>query len=201
MTLTSTGVPPQHAVDISEHFNNIAVTSADQSGSGQFNVWRNSFAREYLPDGDLVTIVVDAITFRLCLNGSGAVAPDNIRCDGQLVEVPRGRYDWIHLVAAGERRVEDDLSLHFAEGTVDFEHVRVSDFWSAPAVFGESVALRTPVMHYPCHVQFGVDAVMWSQRVPVARRGELVAFRLPRNPALHVFAATLQATHGEVAGR
>jgi hypothetical protein len=32
---------------------------------------------------------------------------------------------------------------------------------------------------------------MWCQRVPVTRRADLVGLRLPRNPALHIFAMTL----------
>ena len=47
-------------------------------------------------------------------------------------------------------------------------------------------------MHYPHHVQPNVPARLWEQRVPVTRRAVLTALRLPRNPAVHVFAITLR---------
>ncbi len=117
-----------------------------------------------------------------------------MRCDGQFIAVEAGRFDWLHLLTASERRAEDVVEMHFADGSVDPEWLRVSDFWAAPAWFGEATAFATPVMHYPHHVQRGVSAMLWSQRVPVTRRADLSGFRLPRNAAVHVFAATLQRT-------
>ncbi|WP_220182803.1 hypothetical protein [Sphaerisporangium album] len=129
-------------------------------------------------------------------------AGDNIRCAGQYVELPEGRYDWIHLLTAAERRTEDTVALHFAGGEVDFEPLRVSDFWArAHAAFGEAKAFETPVMHYPHHVQPRVEALMWSQRVPVTRRAPLRGLRLPRNVAIHLFAMTLQTAGEPVAER
>ena len=177
-------------VDLSPLLNNVGATPAAAKSAGQFNVWRNSFASEEMPERD--TLILGGIDFRTAhLRDAGA---DNGRCDGQLLPVPPGRYDWLHLLAAGERRVEDDTCLHFADGTADFENVRVSDFWAAPAVFGEQPAMSSLAMHYPQHVQFGVPATMWWQRVPVTRRADLRAVRLPHNPALHIFALTLQLT-------
>jgi hypothetical protein len=120
--------------------------------------------------------------------------PDNVRCDGQFIRVPEGRYDWIHVLAASERRCESAFELNFADGSVDAEPLRISDFWAAPAWFGEVKAFESLVMHYPHHVQRGVPAVMWAQRVPVTRRAGLTGILLPRNVAVHVFAVTLQRT-------
>ncbi|MGH3769717.1 MAG: hypothetical protein ACRDTX_32000, partial [Pseudonocardiaceae bacterium] len=97
-----------------------------------------------------------------------------------------------HVLAAAERRCEDTVELNFGDGSVDAEVLRVSDFWAAPAWFGEVKAFESLVMHYPHHVQRGVSAVMWAQRVPVTRRAGLSGVRLPRNVAMHVFAVTLQ---------
>jgi hypothetical protein len=154
---------------IGEHFNNRAISPAQESGAGRFNVWGNSFPAGQLP------------------------APGNIRCDGQLIAPPRGRYDWLHLLAAAERRAEDGVALHFTDGEVDFEALRVSDFWAAPARFGEHLAFMTSQMNYPHHVQSGLSALMWRQRVPVTRGQPLTGIRLPRNVAIHVFALTLQS--------
>ena len=175
-------------VDISGHRNNTAVSAATETKAGGFNVWGNSFAAEYLPAGGSL-VHVAGVPFRFPPVCDG---PDNVRCAGQFLEVPEGRYDWIHVLAAAERRCEDTVELNFADGSVDAEPLRVSDFWAAPAWFGELKAFESLVMHYPYHVQRGVSAVMWAQRVPVTRRAGLAGIRLPRNVAVHLFAVTLQ---------
>ena len=177
-------------LDVSGHRNNTAITAASATKAGEFNVWGNSFAAEYLPAGDSLVHVAD-VPFRFPPVCDG---PDNIRCAGQHLTVPEGRYDWVHVLAASERRCEDSVELNFADGAVDAEPLRISDFWAAPAWFGEIKAFESPVMHYPHHVQRGVSAVMWAQRVPVVRRTGLTGVRLPRNIAVHVFAVTLQRT-------
>ncbi|MER7515583.1 hypothetical protein [Streptomyces sp. NPDC126499] len=177
-------------VDISAHLDNTAISAATNTKAGAFNVWGNSFAAEYLPAGGSL-VHVAGVPFRFPPVCDG---PDNIRCAGQFLALPEGRYDWIHVLAASERRCEDTVELHFADGSVDAEALRVSDFWSAPAWFGEVKAFESLVMHYPHHVQRDVSAVMWAQRVPVTRRAGLAGVRLPRNVAVHVFALTLQRT-------
>ncbi|MEO3926675.1 hypothetical protein ABGB07_22820 [Micromonosporaceae bacterium B7E4] len=184
----------QVPIELAAHLNNAGITPASDTGRGRFNVWRNSLPGEELPLGRPVT----AGGVRFAFPAAGPGRPDNVRCEGQLVTVPPGRYDWCCLLAAGERRVEDEVALHFADGSVDFEPVRVSDFWAASAVFGEDEAVATSVMHYPQHVQPGVTAHIWCQRVPVTRRAELRRLRLPHNVALHVFAATLCPSREEV---
>jgi hypothetical protein len=179
---------PYDPVDISDHRNNTAISAATETKSGEFNVWGNSFAAEYLPAGDSL-VHVAGIPFRFPAVSEG---PDNVRCAGQFLRVPQGCYDWMHVLVAAERRCEDTVELHFDDGSVDAEPLRVSDFWAAPAWFGELKAFESLVMHYPHHVQRGVSAVMWAQRVPVTRRSGLVGVRLPRNLAIHVFAVTLQ---------
>ncbi len=180
-------------VDISGHRNNTAITAATETKAGEFNVWRNSFAAEYLPAGESL-VHVAGVPFLFPPVSDG---PDNVRCAGQFLTVPAGRYDWVHVLAAAERRSEDTVELNFDDGSVDAEPLRVSDFWAAPAWFGELKAFETPVMHYPHHVQRGVSAVMWAQRVPVTRRAGLAGVRLPRNIAMHVFAVTLQRAEVE----
>jgi hypothetical protein len=184
---TPTGSIDVVHVALSAYADNVGASTARDTGSGRFNVWGNSFAAEHLPGPGPVE--VGGVSFAFLPVGSGE--PDNVRCAGQYVEVPRGAYDWIHVLAAAERRAEDELALHFADGEVDFEPLRISDFWAAPPAFGERLAFESPVMHYPHHVQRDVPAMLWEQRVPVTRRVDLVGLRLPRNVAVHVFAITL----------
>jgi hypothetical protein len=177
-------------VGISGLSNNQAISAATDTGAGHFNVWGNSFPAEQLPPpGSRVQVA--GVPFDFPVRGPGG---DNIRCGGQFVAVPPGRYDWLHLLAAAERRAEDAVALHFEDGEVDFEALRISDFWAAPARFGEHRAFESSVMHYPHHVQPRLGALLWSQRVPVTRRQGLTAVRLPRNIAVHIFAVTLQGS-------
>lgn len=178
--------PIGEPVSLDCHLNNIGVTSTACLDHGAFNVWGNSFPADTWPDGQAV---VDGILFDLPIARGGG--PDNVRCEGEFVAVKPGRYDWIYVLAAAERRAEDEVALHFTDGSVDFEALRVSDFWAARAAFGEQVAFESATMHYPHHAQPKLSAMLWLQRVPVTRRAPLAAIRLPHNSAIHLFALTL----------
>lgn len=180
--------PITTGVDLGGHRNNTAITAVADIADGAFNVWGNSLEAEHLPTGSQ-QVVVDGIPFSFPAVGAGLA--DNVRCAGQFAEVVVGRYDWLYLLASSERRAEDVVGLHFSDGTVDLEALRISDFWAAPAWFGETAAAVSPTMHYPHHVQQALAGTIWCQRVPVTRRAPLAGIRLPRNIAIHVFAATL----------
>jgi hypothetical protein len=174
-------------VDLTACFNNIAWTTPTNTRAGALNVWRNSLPADELPSGN--GIRVEGVPFDVPPADGNRF--DDMRCNGQFVTAQASHYDWIYLLCAGERRVEDEIALHFTDGAVDFEPLRVSDYWVAPAIFGETAALTTTVMHYPHHVQPNVPGTIWCQRVPVVRRSELRAVRFPENQAIHVFAMTL----------
>ncbi|MEV5747556.1 hypothetical protein AB0L00_07025 [Actinoallomurus sp. NPDC052308] len=182
-------------VDLSSFFDNTGLTGRDDLSGGAFNIWRNTFPAEELP-GEPPT-VLGGVPFRFPDRGpSGA---DNVRCAGQLVPVPPGRYDWVYLVAAAERRTEDFVLLHYADGAIDPEWLRVSDFWpETDPRFGERHGLRCRTLHYPRHVQERMGPAIWRERVPVPRETPLTAIRLPDNPAVHVFAMTLLPVTEEV---
>jgi hypothetical protein len=178
-------------VDLTGHCNNRAISTAADTGAGALNIWGNSLPAEQLPAPGS-TITAGGVPYQLPAVHPGG---DNVRCAGQLIAVPPDGYDWVHLLAASERRTEDTVALHFATGAVDFEALRVSDFWAeAPAWFGDRPALRTTAVHYRRHVQRSLPAQLWSQRVAVSRREPLSGIRLPGNVSIHIFALTLQAT-------
>lgn len=185
-------LPHFQCLDLDAHRDNIGVTRAGATGSGAFNVWGNSLPAEQVPRAGRTE--VEGVPFEFPPTGGGR--PDNVRCAGQHLRVRPGGYDWLYLVAAAERRAEEEIACHYADGSVDFEPLRLSDFWAAPAAFGESAAVSTTSMHYPFHVQRDVPGRLWCQRVPLVRRAPLAGLTLPRNPAVHVFAATLLALTG-----
>ncbi len=178
--------PIGEPVSLDPYLNNVGVTSMACFERGAFNVWGNSFSADYLPRGGTV---VDGILFELATARCGEA--DNVRCEGEFVAVRQDRYDWVYVLAAAERRAEDEVALHFTDGSVDFEALRVSDFWAAEAAFGEFKAFESPTMHYPRHAQPNVSAMLWLQRIPITRRLPLCGIHLPRNAAIHLFALTL----------
>ncbi|MEW2500991.1 hypothetical protein AB0878_10960 [Amycolatopsis sp. NPDC047767] len=178
-------------IDLGRHFDGTGVQPEGTPGDYGFNVWRNTFPAEELPPAGSVREVAGVPFAFPAPNSAGA---DNVRCRGQLVEVPAGRYDWLYLLGAAERRTEDEVELHHAGGTVRRSWLRMSDFWpETPARFGEPLAFCTTGLRYPRHTQAGHSPSIWQQRVAIAEPDPLVALRLPDNPAMHVFALTAVA--------
>lgn len=175
-------------VDVSAVCDNLGIAGSGAGDAYGFNIWRNTFPAEDLPaPGSSVTVAGVEFEFPARVGGNG----DNIRCRGQLVTLPPGRYDWLYVLGAAERRTEDDVELHYADGTRRAAWLRMSDFWpETKARFGEPEAFRAQGLRYPRHTQHGHRPAIWQQRVPVTVPGELVALRLPDNPAMHVFALT-----------
>lgn len=167
--------------------NNRATTSVSDLGSGRLNAWGNSFPAEELPaPGTLIEVA--GIPFQWA---NAHAEGDNVRCEGQIIDIPPDQYDWIYLLAASERRSEDTIWAHYDDGHADPLPVGVSDFLDGTPAFGELTAFRTSRMHYPHHVQNGLPTTMWLTRVGMPRRGTARSLRLPRLVAMHVFALTL----------
>jgi hypothetical protein len=189
-----TRLPPRsdhhQAIEVSliPYLNNTGITAPGQLRAGAFNIWGNTFPADELPTGP--SVLIDGIPFLFPARTTGD--PDNVRCEAQLVVLPSGRYDWIQLLCAAERRTEDPVWLHYEDGTTEPEWLGVSDFWpQTEPRFGEVAAFRLSRMHYPRHVERRMAPTIWRQRLPVPRPAGLSAVRLPDNPAIHLFAMTL----------
>ncbi len=183
----TTARPDFCLISIDDLLNNRATTSVSDLGLGRLNAWGNSFPADELPEPGAV-IEVAGIPF---VWPNAHPDGDNVRSEGQVIDLPAGRYDWVYLLAASERRSEDTLWVHYDDGHADPLRVGVSDFLDGSPAFGEEPAFRTAQMHYPHHVQENLPTTMWLARVGMPRRGVAQALRLPRLVALHVFAITL----------
>lgn len=176
--------------DLSRLFDNDGISYRHDRGDGSFNVWGNTFPAEHLPPSGAL-VWVGGVPFVFPPKEDGQA--NNMTCAGQLVEVPREEYRAMYVLGASERRSEDPLHFHFADGPVEPEWLRLSDFWpETPARFGELEAFRCPVMHYPRHTQSNMAPVIWRQHVPVPEHGPLAAISFPDNIAMHLFAITLR---------
>jgi len=179
---------PAVIVNLAAHRNNTGITASDGLSTGAFNIWGNTFPAEEVPPGGRV--LVDDVPFEFPAAGLGM--PDNVRCAAQLVRVPHGHYERIHVLAAAERRTEDLVLLIHTDGTASVVWLRVSDFWpQTPARFGERPAFVCSRLHYPHHVELKMGPVLWHQQVPIPVADDVCAIRLPDNPAIHIFALTL----------
>ncbi|PRX60363.1 hypothetical protein B0I32_117130 [Nonomuraea fuscirosea] len=175
-------------VDLGSYADCVGIEFTRRPGDGAFNIWRNTFPAEDLPRGEIVD--VGGVPF--CFPAADGRHPDNLRCRGQRIELPVGRVDWLCFLAAAERRTEDTLSVHYADGATRAQWLRVSDFWpETPPRFGDVLAFRTPYLLYQRHAQSGMAPAIWRQRVPVTIPGDVAAVTLPENPAMHIFALTL----------
>lgn len=173
------------------HFNCVGIEPGRRPGTGAFNIWRNAFPAEDLPESG-AEVEVGGVPFRFPPTGGGR--PDNIRCRGQRIGLPWRSLDWLYVLAAAERRTEDAVTIRYADGAERRQWLRVSDFWPETAPrFGERLAFRTSSMLYPHHVDERMAPAIWRQRVPVTIPGDVVSVTLPDNPAMHVFALTLRA--------
>lgn len=185
-------------IGLDDLLDNRATTGTADLDQGRLNAWGNSFPAEELPQPG-TQIEVAGIPF---VWANAHAHGDNVRCAGQLIELPPGQYDWIYLLAASERRSEDTLWAYYDDGHADPLPVGISDFLDGTPAFGELSAFRTTRMHYPHHVQHGLPTTMWLTRVGMPRRGNAQAIRFPRLVAMHIFALTLltggdgQSTNG-----
>lgn len=175
-------------VDLAAHLDNVALTAPDALAAGALNVWRNSLPAGCLP---AAPITKAGVPFMPC-PGDGT-RPDNVRAAGQLITLPLVEADWLHLLATAERAAEEQMHVHYQDGSVDSEWLRVSDFWPSGPRFGEELVVRSARMHYPRHVQQRLGGQLWATRVPVVRRVPVAALRLPDNPAIHLFALTVES--------
>lgn len=87
--------------------------------------------------------------------------------DGRTIVLPRGRYDWLHLVVRARAAARAEVWLHYAEGGTDPETLTVRA--------GAEVRVR----------------------VPVTRRTELDSVRLPEHDGLALLALTTVAAAQE----
>jgi hypothetical protein len=188
-------------VDLAPACNNRGLQPPGTHGNGAygFNIWSNTFPAEQLPaPGSIVEISGVPFTFPAGAVPAGAApAGDNIRCRGQRIPLPPGCYDWIYTLGAAERRTEDEVELHYADGRVRRSWWRMSDFWpETPVRFGEPLAARTTSLRYPRHTHEDHAPAIWQQRIPVTCPDPLAAIVLPDNPAMHLFALSLASDAG-----
>ncbi len=185
--MTETLVRRSRPVELTGLTDNAGIRPDERRDTGGFNIWSNTFPAGSLPPAG-GTVQVAGVPFRFPISAPG----DNLRCRGQRIEVTPGRYDWIYLLAAAERRSEDQIVLHHTDGTRTRQWLRVSDFWpQTDARFGELLAYRCDRLLYPRHVQTNMHPSIWCCRTGISSATPVTVLELPDNPAIHLFALTM----------
>lgn len=184
MSITPAPLGEHTPLHLATYYNNQSATTSANLDAGRLNIWRNSIPRI----AKLVSVIDGVRLSTSAMTGKGF---DNVVADGQTIDIAPRRYDWLYLIAAGERALEDELTFVHSGGFSSRGTIRISDLWHGDSRFGEEVAHRSAMTHYPNHVQQGLSITLWAQRVAISDRRPVSAVTLPFNPALHIFAATL----------
>lgn len=176
-------------VDLDRFANNNGITELGNLADGGFNVWGNSYPSDELPAGDTIVKFAD-VPFHFPSKERQRF--NNVVCVGQSITFAEGTYVSMSVLGAAERRTADTLTFVTTTGTEVPVPLCLSDWWhGARTHFSNRLALRCTRVHYPRHVQRNILPSMWVHRAvfPIIRTHTIV---LPDNPALHIFALTLE---------
>jgi hypothetical protein len=163
------------------------LVTDDATGRGK-NLPRPAYPSGYYAD---VSRSARLISFRYGSQADGA--KNVVTASGQTLAIPRGRYTGLHLAAAttGGRDREVALVLRYKDGTSETV-TRVVGDWNRPPTEREAVAVMTHRLRTEDGDVAGTACVVRHVIVPVALGKELVSVSLPNDPAVKVFAITLE---------
>src|SRR5690606_1725430 len=127
------------------------------------------------------------VDFRL-----GSLSPgeeNNVVAGGQSVEVPRGRYDALYILAATTNGTyAGDWTFRYAEGAPGSASVRFSD-WCAGPGDREAVAIRSAFRYFQDGgLARDCTPMLYVRAVPLDAGRDLTAIVVPKQLNTHVFA-------------
>jgi hypothetical protein len=175
-------------VDLAPHFNNDAITNEFFMGDGDFDGAGRTYPSAVLPQTGGLT--ADGIPFLFTNGGEGTL--NNVVAAGQTIELPPGRYGRLHLLGAADTaNSETTATAAYADGTAEVP-LRLTA-WLADPVYGESVAIRTPLLHTRSG-PLDVQAAIFHQTVDLDPARELRSLTLPAPAAArpHLFSLSLE---------
>lgn len=120
-------------------------------------------------------------------------AKNAIACEGQTITLPGGRYSGLHLVAAATTGTADrplTLVLHYKNGTTETA-TRTVGALSRPATEREAIAIQTLRKRTPAG-DVAQTCALRHLIVPASGAKNLVSVTLPNDPAISLFALTLE---------
>lgn len=180
------------SVCLDEVLNNRGVTDESDKGDGGINIWGNSFSKNNLPEFGLkASHGKIPFTFQK----SAKTGFDNVVCRAQQIKFGPTKISSLHFLAISERSNVAKICITHAGSILEILSVGVSDFWpDAPPNFGNELFLRGKCLHYPKHIQDNMHPSIWYAASNLQNTGiEADGLLLPDNPAIHIFAITLES--------
>ena len=181
------------ALDLGKLLNNDGISPEANKTDGNFDLPKlksgSSYPADQLPKGGSLfrPAVLGGILFRFPPAADGR--PNNVACDGQRLGVPKGVYATLWLLAAAEFGNQEGAARLVYDKGEEPAALRVSD-WCGEAAFGEAEAIRCTARHTWDGKREDKACRIWAVAIPL-RDQPLQAIVLPKNPHIHVFAATL----------
>ena len=174
-------------------FNNVAITSVDDTAPGDFDGGGNSYSAEELARVGATpgaTVVHDGIAFTWPDVPPGT--PDNVVARGQTIALS-GRGTTLAFLGAEAGQVEGTVTVHYADGTTQTASLGFPNWCCLdPTAFGAEIALETTYRHtQQGPANFGIAYRVFFNQVRIDPDREVVAVTLPDASAIHVFAMAI----------
>ncbi len=180
---------PVVTVDMTAAYNNDGTSNEFSMRDGDFDGTGRTYPAAQLPQTGHLD--ADGISFLFTNGAEGTL--NNVVAAGQTLPLPPGRYHTLHVLGAADTgNVSLPATLTYADGSTAAVPLQLTG-WLADPNYGETVALRTNLVHTPTGA-LNLQAALFHQRLPVDPARELVSITLPTPTAArpHVFALALE---------
>lgn len=190
-------------IDISSLRNNRGFAMGPNDSN--FDGTGSGYPAQFLP-GENFTLGGVAFIFPQYQSNNGS---DNVLAQGQLLNVTRGRYVGVHMLAAAESAIATGyVNATYADGTMTSDPILVDPFWDWPYPYGGDIIMpyyfTNATLDYNRSMIFHIEAWLDSTK-------EVTTLQLPNvttgasgqplgeseDTRLHIFAMTLLSTNGE----
>ena len=181
------------AVDLAGACNNDGITEEADRRDADLDEWKQSFPAEELPNAGLFEPKDVQAAFQFPDKGAGK--KNNVACTGQTIPLAGKAKALLLLASATDANQEAKLGIEYADGAVEAD-LKVSD-WCGDPKFGEKDGvvcahrIAAPADGGTNMTKEEKKCRLWVVTVPFDGNRELKAVKLPNNPKIHIFAATL----------
>jgi hypothetical protein len=183
-------------VELSPYFNNDGISYRHNRMDGDLDGEGMTFPAEELPESCAI-VTLCGIDFFFPDKRDGAL--NNLFLEGQLIAIPPNQYSVLHVLGVSEGgSFEDKIAFQYTDGGEERVMLGLTNCrlpWGE-VKFGEQRPLLFAEMHFPpgdWHTSSDHPTCgLWLQSLAIDSARKLRAIQLADNPAMHLFAMTLQ---------
>jgi hypothetical protein len=178
-------------LDLSDYFNNNAFgSSMSFNCSADISELGHYFLTEGLPDDNIWTVNEMKFSFPIIKD----ILNDNISCDGQIIQVPKGYYNQIVLLGCGVLGIYyESLGIRYVDGKIEKIQIGFSAPYGGELLFGESIAWEGNIVFKKNN-----KAELEPKKKPILAKSyhldngkNIDSIILPTCPFIHIFAISL----------